>query len=188
MKPFQFNDRFFQRGQTWRECLETWEPERDAFLRRSSQKPLLQKTLSELVHNHKGARFGVLYHFASIDSALALPAIGATFTRVEHLEVRFFNMSFFFPALNPHFGRKVPQVLALDTKGFCSSQWGPRPEEIESAIHLETTELNGRELDDRLRRIPQQDYLATLDRALFEFIEGVPATQGRTADPLAQPD
>ena len=126
MKPFQFNDRFFQRGQTWRECLETWEPERDAFLRRSSLKSLLQKSLSSLVHHHKGRRFAVLYHFASIDSELALPALGATFTRVEHIEVRFFNLAYFFPALNPHFGRKVPQVLALNHEGICTGSWGPR--------------------------------------------------------------
>jgi len=187
MKPFQFNDRFFQRGQTWRECLETWEPERDAFLRSASQKPLLQKTLSELVHNHKGARFGVLYHFASIDSALALPAIGATFTRVEHLEVRFFNMSFFFPALNPHFGRKVPQVLALNDHGHCQHQWGPRPPEV-AAILQTGDEMLGRELDHKLRRIPRQDYLAALDRSLSEFIGKTNTDQSLEPNPISQAD
>lgn len=174
MKDFQFSDRFFQRGQTWRECLETWEPERDAFLRRASQKSLLQKSLSALVHHHKGRRFVVLYHFASTDSALSLPALGATFTRVDHIEVRFFNMAYFFPMLYPNFGRVVPQVLALNAEGFCSQKWGPRPASLDELLDIQTPEWR-REVDHKLRSYPVNQFLEELDQSLQNFILNVPA-------------
>lgn len=181
MKPFQFNDRFFQRGQTWRECLETWEPERDAFLRRASLKPLLQQSLSALVHHHKGRRFAVLYHFASIDSAIALPALGATFTRVDHIEVRFFNLAYFFPVLNPHFGRKVPQILALNHDGFCIDKWGPRPPEVAALIADEDPEKRG-DLDAKLRAFPPEAFLEALDQSVYDFIHKIPATQASVSN------
>jgi len=175
MKCFRFDDRFFQRGQTWRECLETWEPQRDSFLRFATQKTLLQKTLSALVHNQRGRRFAVLYHFASTDSELSLPAIGASFTRVDHIEVRFFNMAYFFPALHPHFGRLVPKVLALDPEGCAIQQWGPRPPEID-AILPETHPDLRREIDAQLRSYPRQDYLEALDRSLQQFVSEIPSS------------
>jgi len=169
MTSIYFDNQFYQRGQTWRECLEAWEPEREDFLRRVQRRPVLQSAVTRLSEFPRGARLAVYYSQRTLDSRLALPAIGATLQQATHVETRYFCDAFFFPALYESLGRKAPQILVRSESGMFHPSWGPRPEALTHELARFQDQQPGADPDAWLLGFDPARLHALLDESLAQL-------------------
>ncbi len=168
MDTLCFDHRFFQRGQTRRECLESWGPERDAVLRKTAEGAVLEETLDHLLRFPRGTRLVVFYNPWSVDSVKTMPFIFNTLARADGIVARFFNADVFHQVFSPCFGRTSPRLFLLDTAGEVWRGWGPRPSNITKHLKLFKT---GVEKDNWLRNLEDSQFLKSLDPSIaFELL------------------
>jgi len=86
--------RFFQRGHTWVELLESWSADRDFFLGLYHNLEKLPKFHASLMH-FEPQPIGVTYRPHLLFPLYALPAIGKTLAQAHHLRCHFFNAELF---------------------------------------------------------------------------------------------
>lgn len=125
-----FDQKLFQRGQTWNECLEAWSHERAYFLARIEEAQPLPKLTQSLQALPEGCRVVVYYNQYRTDARKFLPTLGKSLSAIPHIYCRYFDADVFFPLLNPLFGRCLPCVAMLDENGRVMSTWGPRPKTV----------------------------------------------------------
>lgn len=105
----EINDRLYQRGQTWRECLGSWEHEREILLRHfkdSDANPL---------RFPKSLRFLIWYQRDRVDT---MPQLAFLLRQsASDDRTRFFDADVFFSRLYEVFGRSGPAILAVDSNG-----------------------------------------------------------------------
>ena len=166
MMGLQIDDRLFQRGATWQECRESWEFNRENLLERSRHGHLLPHTLERLLRLPPRTRAVVLFHGRTLDSLKAMPFIGNTLARASRLQVRYFNLSWFFPRFYPHLGRTAPRLLFPDQNQGATA-WGPRPAQITS----EMSEIALEDRDQWLMDYNEAGFGALLDQELADFLE-----------------
>lgn len=131
MNPFQLSNKLFQKGQTWHECVESWQGRRRLFLERLDQASQLRQT-SGILASHVGeSRLAVYFSQWSTDALMALPFIGVTLSGQPHVQVRFFSSEFYFPLLHEALGRCTPLLLLLAPNGEAYEVWSQRPEEMQ---------------------------------------------------------
>jgi hypothetical protein len=186
MDVFRFDDKLFQRGNTFSECIEWWFDEREAFLRRVDQKIVLRQTLEQANQLPSGTGVAVYFSNYLLESALTLPWIGRTLDGLKDIEVRFFCKEFFFPVLSPAFGRQTPKIAVLNKAGFPVQYWGPRPEQLESRIHERRS--TGESLDQFLANLDSEEFAEMLDRSLATYFELVRDILSIADTGLAPPD
>ena len=122
----KLDQRFFQRGCTWKECVEEWKQDRDFFLGLHLQVQTLPKLHAALTRLAP-SKLLVLYRSLPM-GLLTLPALGKTLEQATHLNTRFFSNESFFPRLKPDF-RRTPLVLALvKPNNTLEPAWIPEPE------------------------------------------------------------
>lgn len=134
MDSFHFDDRLFQRGRTWQECLESWDHNRDLFLTRVAEVEPLPKTITALNQVTRPQRLAIIFQTWRLDSLMCLPVIGKTLSQANHLTVRYFDKQAFF-SLFYNLGRQVPKLLKLADNGQASFLWGPRPKQVSEQLH-----------------------------------------------------
>lgn len=161
-----FDNRLFQRGLTWSECMASWRPSRSSFLQDVEDAPGLPN-LKDLLLRLDSGRFVILYSPYSLDCRRSLPILGPLFGNMGNLNVRFFAMEHFFPLLYPVFGRPVPRVCLLDESGKPCSTWGPRAKTVQAGL-AERAHLPAPERDAWLWSIDTDLYAGALDNALRE--------------------
>ena len=166
---FKFDNRLFQRGQTWRECLESWGVNRQDLLLRSKSGRPLQQTSQKLTALPEGSRIAVYYGQWSVDSVKTLPHLGKTLETSPKVTCRFFCEEVFYPMMNEPFGRKVPKLLLLDGQGWVINTWGPRPKAITE--EMRNSQLKGTRLDDWLLGYDEQTYLEKLDPSMAALFD-----------------
>ena len=166
MESIIYDLRFFQRGRTWSECLESWDHQREVFLRRVNHAQALQGTYRKLRAQPAGDRLAVFFNPCHIDCFLALPYLGATLAKVSHLECRFFDSRIFFSRLHG-LGRKMPLIQILDETGIIKKYWGPRPEGLN--LEWQQQQGSGQEKDAWLLAYNRVAYVNQLDQSLVEF-------------------
>ena len=163
MTIFHFDNRLFQRGQTWEECIESWEYKRDTFLHNVREGRTLKSTAKLLLKLPNHTRIAVYYSNAMLDSLKALPMLGNTFAQDPHIVTRYFCGEHFFPILYEVLGRKMPQVLFLTRSGASRPVWGPRPETVTAQLsHQE----DGMKSDDWLQSYDMDRFQKELDQSL----------------------
>ncbi|CAM2065424.1 Thioredoxin [Sulfidibacter corallicola] len=165
---FCFDDKLFQRGQTWRECVMAWQTHRETFLDQLQQTTRLPKTSRKLTGFSPGTRMVVYYSIYKLDSWMSLPILGPVFGAQEHLEVRFHCAEHFFPVLGEPLGRCSPLVLLLDGEGSVVARWGPRPASVTKALE----QMSNRAASDRdrwLARLDSVRFAGLLDEELAFF-------------------
>jgi len=169
MVAFQFSDRFFQRGQTWWECLESWQHERADFLNQVKRDSTLESFGDCLRQCDRDVRLAVVYSQHLRDSRMALPAIGNTISRNEAFQARFFWTDVYFPAFHTLIRRPAFRILRLDGEGAVSASWGPRPAAISQ--ELQALPLHSPAARDQwLTNYDERRYLQALDRFLTGFL------------------
>ena len=170
MASFRFDNPFFQRGQTWTECLESWVYRRRRFLASAADATVLPLTASILEELTEPKRIAVYYNPSGPDTFRVLPLIGSTLDHLSHVETRFFNFDFFFPVLYTHLGRRTPKLVFLDRNGEWIAVWGPGPDKVametEKRLHPsgETRDRLVGEYDDRR-------YAGALDGSIAGFVK-----------------
>ncbi len=160
---FKFNDRLFQRGQLWRECVEEWLAHRNAFLQSVQEPPLLLKSL-KILNQQKARRFVLIYSINSLDSVVSLPFIGATLHTSRQCVTRFFCYEYFFPLFSDVLDRGFPKLLSLDKHGSVKELWGPRPQSVTDHVSEQMGE--GKSKDRALTEFARQHYPTELDLSL----------------------
>ncbi len=155
---FKMDPKYFQRGQTWQECLTSWQHERANFLARVQEAPILPKFAAWLTQQPDGTRFALVYDPFLADSRKVLPALARTLDQAANVTVRCFDHSIYFPDLHGVIGRRVPCWLTLDQAGNLLHPWGPRPTEI-------TREMAAADLCDAQQRL---SWLLGYDQARFD--------------------
>ncbi len=188
MTVLYFDNQFFQRGQTWRECLESWETDREEFLRRVQKRPILKTALKRLSLLPKGTRIAVYYSQRTLDSRMNLPAVGALFQQIAHIETRYFCDAFFFPALYEALGRKAPQILLQKETGVFHSEWGPRPEPLTRELAEMKQDRPGANPDAWLVGLDRARRIELLDQSLAQFGENALAVCRQPNNGSAGPD
>ena len=163
MNTLCFDHRLFQRGQTRRECLESWSPERNILLRKAAEGVILKETLDHLLRFPRGTRLLVYYSPWGLDSVKTLPFIFNTLARAEGIVARFFNEDVFHPIFGPGYGRSSPRLFILDKSGQVLCHWGPRPARLSQQLQLFNT---GEEKDSWLKNVEDTHYLASLDTSI----------------------
>lgn len=166
---FKIDERLFQRGQMWRECVEEWLSHRNTFLQSVQEPPLLEKTL-KVLNKHSTRRFAMIYSINSLDSVLSLPFVGATFHTSRHV-TRFFSFEYFFPVFNDQLGRGYPRLLSLDRNGSVKYVWGPRPESVTE--HIAKQVARGKSCDHALTEYARDAYPSELDDSLSAAIQSI---------------
>ncbi|CAM2009223.1 hypothetical protein [Acanthopleuribacter pedis] len=167
---FCFDNKLFQRGQTWQECLASWQTHRLTFLDKIANAPQLTKTSDQLAKLPPYTRFAVYYSNYKLDTWLSLPIIGGSLAAFDHLEVRFHCAEYFFPVMGRTLGRKTPLLMLLDQQGTIRDQWGPRPASVSKALE----QMQNRAASDRDRWLVHLDptrFAALLDEELNQFLE-----------------
>lgn len=167
---FCFDNKLFQRGQTWQECLASWQTHRLTFLDKIAKAPKLTKTSERLAHLPPQTRFSIYYSNYKLDTWLSLPIIGVTLAAFPLLEVRFHCAEYFFPILGQTLGRQTPLLMMLDGQGRIARQWGPRPASVSKALE----QMQNRAASDRDRWLVHLDptrFAALLDEELNQFLE-----------------
>ena len=167
VEGFRFDDRFFERGLIWQECLESWPADRERFLRGAHGEPLLAKTAECLPRFPLYTRFAIYHGTWNLDSFLSLPAIGFTFSCAGGIETRFFCREYFFPVLGSVLGRKTPRILLLGEEGQIVKSWGPRPDSLTRQL---AKQHEGPGMDLWLRGLDAKIYHRELDRDLHRFL------------------
>lgn len=165
MDSFRFDHKLFQRGQTWRECMESWSFRRNLFLERALQDFSLPK-LEAAVAASPGSRIAVLFHPKTLDAMKTVPILGNVLGRIPGGEPRFFALDIFFPVFSQPFGRISPRVLLLQEDGRAGSSWGPRPEEVTRQLLAISTESGHDERDRLLWDFSDAAFCALLDDSL----------------------
>ena len=173
MDQLQFDDRLFQRGQTWHECLQAWLSERADFLNKVLEKNAMEKTIEKLRCLPRGTRIAVFYSLWTLDSAKSLPFIGPSLEKVPQLEVRYFSQELFFTITYGILGRQAPRILLLDEDGKIKRSWGPRPPKITEELQG----LSASEVDERLLQYQEAQFLDALDHSVVESL--FPAEEDR---------
>lgn len=167
---FCFDDKLFQRGQTWQECLAAWQTHRLTFLDKIANAPALPKTSRQLAALPEATRFVVYYSNYKLDTWLSLPMIGKALSAGDQLDVRYHCAEYFFPTLGHALGRKTPLLLVLDDHGRIVDQWGPRPASVTKALE----QMQSRAAYDRDRWLAHLDptrFAGLLDEELCQFFE-----------------
>lgn len=160
---FKFDDRLFQRGQMWRECVEEWLAHRNAFLQSVQEPPLLEKTLKTL-NQQPLRRYAIVYSTNSLDSLLSLPFVGSTFHTAKNAVTRFFCHEHFFPLFAESLERGLPRILVLDRNGSVKPVWGPRP--LPVTRHLGEAMNSGVTQDRALTDYARNHYPLVLDQSI----------------------
>ena len=121
MTSFVFDARLFQRGLTWEACVESWFPEREDFLGRVKQAPLLTG-LTSIGERGEQSRIAVYFNAFLDDTRRALPAIAAS---LEHggVTARYFDEDLFFPIFGKPFGRARISLILLEADGSVARTW-----------------------------------------------------------------
>lgn len=166
---FKIDDRLFERGQTWNECVEDWTYQRALFLKSVSVKNALTRT-SVLLKRIGHGRLALIYGEASLDSLIALPYLGKTLDAFPGIQARFFRFELFFPVLFPGLGRRVPRLLSLDGNGAATAIWGPRPETMTQELS-QVPDGRSRDFDIRFMQMVRRSYPKALDDALVSALE-----------------
>lgn len=133
---FKMDPKYFQRGQTWQECLTSWQYERVNFLARAQEAPILPQFAAWLSQLPEGTRFAIVYDPYLADTRKLLPVLARTLEQAANLSLRLFDNDIFFPDLHGVVGRRVPCLLALDAEGYPQRAWGPRPAQVTREMEL----------------------------------------------------
>ena len=141
---YRFSPTFFQRGQTWQECLASWQHDRRYFLTLVSESRPLPQLAVALARAPRAGRVAVYYDPLVSDVRKLLPALGLTLQAAEHLQVRFFDARIYFPELYPVFGRAKPTLAFLKDDGSLAETWGPRPAAVTEQLPAQDEDPLGR--------------------------------------------
>ena len=175
MDAFRFDHKLFQRGQTWRECMESWKYRRDLFLERALQDFSLPKS-EKVLASMTDRRIVVLYDPKMLDAMKTVPILGNVLSRIPSLELRLFSQDIFFPVLYQPFGRHSPRLLLLEAEGRVEELWGPRPEAITRQLQDISVENGHGERDRLLWDYQDLEFCALLDDSLarlFTTVNGI---------------
>ncbi len=130
MKAFKMDPKYFQRGQTWSECLTSWQHERLNLLARVQDAATLPGFANWLQNLPQGSRFAIVYDAYLADTRKLLPTLAHTLEQAPNLTCHFFDHDYYFPDLQQTLERRLPCLVPLDHEGLLQQPWGPRPEQI----------------------------------------------------------
>lgn len=168
MKSFKMDHKYFQRGQTWPECLTSWQHERVDMLTRVQDAATLPGFSAWLQTLPQGTRFALVYDAYLADTCKLLPTLAHTLEQAPNLICRYFDHDYFFPDLHPTLGRRLPCLVPLDHEGVLQAPWGPRPEQVTR----ELAATGGTDAKQRLAWLlayEQERYERLLDDDLLAF-------------------
>ncbi|PIE02852.1 MAG: hypothetical protein CSA81_04955 [Acidobacteria bacterium] len=162
IKNLNFTQRFFQRGLTRKECIESWPRRRASFLaqvNKVQKLELLYDCCSSLNETH---RIAILYSTVSLDSFFVLPYVLETLKNVRNISARYFGYEYFFPFFHGYVARLFPCILILDQQGNVVGDWIPRG-------HCLGEEHAAVWDDEQLSQYAIRNYPANLDLELVAF-------------------